>query len=260
MDDENRIGWTTRLAAWFGYCFLVLPSIVVIPISFGDSTELTFPPKNISLFLYKKFFMDPSWTDPAVQSLIVASFTTAFALALGTTAAYGLVRGNFPGKTIVTVAFLSPMVIPSIVIALALYLYFSALQIQGSTLGLVLGHTIISTPFVVVSAMSGLRNIDPTYERAATVMGAGRAYIFYHVTLPLLRPAIIGGGLFAFLISFDEVVLSWFVSSARTMTLPVKMYSSIRWEISPVLAAVSSLLTALSIVVCLVVAFVQKKE
>jgi putative spermidine/putrescine transport system permease protein len=260
VEAQEKLGFTSSLAAWFGYGFLILPSLVVVPMSFGDRDVISFPPENWSFFLYEKFFTDSAWIGSTYQSFFVGICTTFLALCLGVPAAYGLVRGRFPGRTVLTVAFVSPMVIPLIVIALALYLYFSILQIQGSTLALVLGHTTIAVPFVVITAMSGLRNIDPTLERATMIMGAGRIYILYHVTLPLLRPSIVGGGLFAFIISFDEVVISWFISSAETMTLPVKMYSSLRWEISPVLAAVSALLTGLSVIVCLIAAYFQKPE
>lgn len=260
LRNQERLGILSRLVAWFGYGFLVLPSVIVIPMSFGDKDVIAFPPENWSVVLYQKFFTDPAWIGSAYQSLIVAFCTTVLAVLLGVPAAYGLVRGRFPGRTVITVIFVSPMVIPLIVIALALYLYFSSLQIQGSTLALVLGHTIIAVPFVVITAMSGLRNIDPTLERATMIMGAGRLSVLFNVTVPLLRPSIVGGGLFAFIISFDEVVISWFISSAETITLPVKMYSSIRWEISPVLSAVSALLTGLSIVGCLIAAYFQKPE
>ena len=151
------------------------------------------------------------------------------------------------------------MLVPAITVALGLYLYLSNFGLSGTTLGLILGHTVVATPFVIVTSMAGLRHVDEDLEKAALILGANRLTTFIKVTLPILRPAIIAGGLFAFLISFDEVVIAWFISQATTITLPVKMYSSIRWEISPVLAVVSTLLTVVSVLICLLAALVQKK-
>jgi putative spermidine/putrescine transport system permease protein len=133
-----------------------------------------------------------------------------------------------------------------------MYLYFSRLSATGTTLALVLGHSVYVIPFVVVTMAAGIRQIDPAIEFAATMMGASRSTMFFRVVLPQIVPSIVAGALFAFLISFDEVVISWFLSSAQTTTLPVRMYSSIQWGISPVIAAISTLLTALSFIVCLV--------
>jgi putative spermidine/putrescine transport system permease protein len=155
---------------------------------------------------------------------------------------------------------LSPILVPIIVIALGLYFYFASLGITGSELALVMGHAVYTTPFVIVTAMAGLRHVDQNLETAATIMGAGPIYTFFRVTLPLLKPAMFAGGLFAFLMSFDEVVVAYFISKAGSTTLPVKMFSSIQWEISPVLAAVSTFLTVVSLVICLIGALFQKKE
>ncbi|MBW1885343.1 MAG: ABC transporter permease [Deltaproteobacteria bacterium] len=237
-----------------------MPTLIVIPMSFGDKEEFQFPPDGISFYLYRQFFFESSWMDTTFQSFRVALITTALALVFGVSAAYGIVRGNFPGKQVITIFLLSPILVPVIVVALGLYLYLSSLGITGTTFGIVLGHVLHTTPFVIVMAMAGLKHVDPNLESAARVMGAGRLYTLVKVTLPLLKPTIVAGALFAFLISFDEVVISYFISSTRTETLPVKMYSSIQWEISPVLAAISTLLTVLSLVVCVLASMLQKNE
>jgi putative spermidine/putrescine transport system permease protein len=246
-------------SAWVVYLFLIMPSLIVIPMSFGDKDEFMFPPERLSLYLYRQFFFESTWMTTTVQSFQVAIITTALSLLFGVTAAYGLVRGNFPGKRLITLFLLSPILVPVIVIALGLYLYFSSLGLSGTTFGLIVGHTVHATPFVIVIAMAGLRHVDSNLEAAASVMGAGRALVLRRVTLPLLKPTLIGGGLFAFLISFDEVVIAYFVTSTHSETLPVKMYSSIQWEISPVLAAISSLLTLLSLIICLAATVLQKE-
>lgn len=246
--------------AWLAYGFLILPSLIIIPISFGDKDELIFPPQSFSLYLYQKYFTESNWIDATIQSLKVASLSTALSLCFGVSAAYALSRLEFRGKKMLTLFLLSPMFVPSIVLALALYLYLGSVQLTGTTLGLVISHSILTIPFVIVTSLAGLRHIDANLEIAATVMGAGKFTVVRRVTLPLLRPTIMIAGLFAFLTSFDEVVVSYFISNVRQQTLPVKMYSSIHWEISPVLAAISSLLTVLSLAICLIVAALRKKE
>ena len=257
---ERQLSWGATLAAWASYLFLIMPSLVIIPMSFGDKDEFQFPPSSLSLYLYRQFFFDSTWMATTAQSFIVATFTTVLSLAFGISAAYGVVRSEFPGKRLLTIFLLSPLLVPVIVVALGLYLYCSTIGMTGTTFALVLGHTVHTTPFVIVMAMSGLRHVDPNLEAAARVMGAGPLLVMRRVTLPLLIPTIVAAALFAFLVSFDEVVISYFISSARTETLPVKMYSSIQWEISPVLAAISALLTLLSLIICVVASLLVRDE
>lgn len=245
--------------AWAVYVFLMSPNFIVLPMSFGSQYEFEFPPKSLSLFLYQKFFTDAHWVGATFLSFRVAIGATVLAILFGVPAAYGLVRGNYPGKRLITGFLLSPILVPVVVIALGLYFHFSNLKIVGTEPGLILAHAAYTMPFVIVTCMAGLRHIDPNLETAATVMGAGRLLVFWRVTLPLLRPAMLVGGLFAFLMSFDEVVIAFFIVHATSFTLPVKMYSSIQQDLSPVLAAVSSLLTVLSLAVCLVGASLQRK-
>ncbi len=248
------------LVAWLAYVFLILPSLIVVPMSFGDKDEFVFPPHSLSLYLYRRYFFESTWMQVTAHSFEVAIGTTALALILGVGAAYGLERGQFAGKRALTLVLLSPIFVPAIVIALGLYLYLGRLRLTGTTLGLIASHTVITVPFVIISAKAGLGHVERNLETAAMVMGAGRWTVLRRVTLPLLRPALTAGGLFAFLISFDEVVIAYFISNVQTETLPVKMYSSIHWEISPVLAAVSTLMTVLSLIVCLAVALLQRRE
>jgi len=225
-----------------------------------DRDEFQFPPRSLSIHLYEKYFFESSWLAATRESLIVAVGAAAMALLLGIGAAYGIARNEFPGRRIVLFFLLSPLFVPVIVVALGLYLYLARLGLAGTTLGLILSHSVLTVPFVIMMALAGLREVDPALETAARIMGASRLRVLMTVTVPLLRPAIVAGGLFAFLVSFDEVVIAYFVTSQQTQTLPVKMYSSIQWEISPVLAAVATLLTVLSLFVCLVGAFTQPKE
>jgi len=258
IDGQARVyGGLRNLAAWVVYAFILVPTLIVIPISFGGSGELSFPPRVWTLELYQQLFTSASWTGPILQSAKVAVLTTVAALAIGVPAAYGLVRFEFPGKSLVTLLLMSPVLVPVIVISLGLYLYLSKLQVVGTTAGLVVSHVVYVTPFIMITVMAGVKKLDAALEFAATIMGANRRTVFLNVVLPQIKPSIIAGALLAFLLSFDEVVIAWFLTGPTTMTLPVRMYSSIQWDISPVIAAVSALLTVLSIVICCVSVMLQ---
>lgn len=267
MDDTLRNDKLARRWRWFGlvlavlvYAYLVVPSLIVIPISFGGTAgDLSFPPKTYSLELYSELFTTSTWMSPVLQSLKISAIVCVLVTTVAVPAAYALVRFDFPGKRFVTMLMMSPVLVPVIVLALGMYLYFSRLGATGTTLALVLGHAVYVIPFVIVTVGAGIRQLDPAIEFAATMIGASRMTLFFRVVLPQLIPSIVAGALFAFLISFDEVVIAWFLSSAQTTTLPVRMYSSIHWGVSPVIAAVSTLLTALSFIVCLVSVMLQPR-
>ena len=246
-------------AAWTCYVFLLVPSLIVIPISFGNPGQIEFPPRQFSLALYHQFFTDHAWWGSMVQSLLVASTTTLATLLLAVPAAYALARSRFAGLNVLSGLFITPMLVPVIVLGLGLYLQFSSWGLLDTTVGLALTHVMLVTPFIIVSMRSGLRHADVSLETVASIMGASRIVIFFRVVLPQLKPSIAVGALFAFLISLDEVVVAYFVTGTKTMTLPVKMYSSIRWELTPVLAAVSTLLTVLSLLIALGIIALQRK-
>jgi putative spermidine/putrescine transport system permease protein len=253
----RRYARLRNVIAFAVYLFILVPTLIVIPISFGGSGELSFPPRVWTFELYQQLFTSSSWVGTIVQSLRVAAITTVVAALIGVPASYGLVRFEFPGKRLVMLLLMSPILVPVIVVSLGLYLYFSRLHLVGTTVGLVLSHVAYVTPFMMMTVMAGVKKLDPALEFATTIMGAKRMTVFLKVVLPQLRPSIFAGGLFAFLVSFDEVVIAWFLTSPTTTTLPVKMYSSIQWDISPVIAAVSALLTVLSLVFCSVSAMLQ---
>lgn len=240
------------------YLFLLMPIVVVVPIAFGPANELSFPPSEFSTELFRQFLTSPSWTTPLLQSVKVAILSTVIVLLVGVPAGFGIARHDFPGKVLISGTMLSSLIIPTIVTALGLYLYFAWLRISGTTLALVLGHAVYTMPYVIVMIVAGVQKLDRNLEFGAQLMGAGRLHMLRTVVLPQLVPSLVGAALFAFLISFDEVVISWFLSGPDTATLPVKMYSAIRWEISPVIAAVSAMLTFISFVICMVFALLQK--
>jgi putative spermidine/putrescine transport system permease protein len=240
--------------------FLLVPSLIVAWISFGDSNQIVFPPHGYSLILFRRFFTEEGWVDSTILSFQVAVCATLLATGLGIPAAYALARGKFPGRRMLALFLLSPMMLPSVVIALSLYIYFFSFDVGQGILKLVLAHTVATLPFVIITASSGIRSIDPMLEKAAIIMGASRLLVLRRITIPLLIPSIVAGALFAFLISFDEVVITWFVASAGYTTLPVKMFSSIQFEVSPVLAAISTMLIGLSVAICVLVSLTQKRS
>lgn len=232
------------------YLFLLAPMVVAVPMAFGPTNGLTFPPTSYSLDLFAIFFSSPGWIGPLFESLRVALATTALAMLAGVAVGYWIARHDFIGKALITGIIMSPLIIPAVVTGLGLFLYFSYMHISGTTLSIVLGHLMVTLPFVIVMIVAGVNKLDRNLEFGAELMGAGPIWMFLTVVMPQLVPSIVSAAFFAFLLSFDEVIISWFLASPSTITLPVKMYSALEWEVSPVIAAVSTLLTALSLVVC----------
>lgn len=241
------------------YLFLLIPIAVTIPMAFGPTNALTFPPTSYSLDLFRIFFNSPGWLWPLFESIKVALASMAIAMFAGLPAGYWIARQEFIGKGLITSVIMSPLVIPHVVTALGLYLYFSYIRINATTLSLVLGHVMVILPFVVLMIIAGVHKLDRNLEFGAELMGAGPIRMFLTVVAPQLVPSLVSAAFFSFLLSFDEVVISWFLAGHDTITLPVKMYSALEWEVSPVIAAVSTMMTALSLLVC-VVAIALKKS
>lgn len=241
----------TVLVAALVIGFLISPLLVVVPMSFNDSAFLEFPPTRLSLRWYHEFFTNRIWLSATAVSLKVGALVAVVATLLGTLAAFGITRGRFRGRTLVRAFILSPLITPVIVLAVALYYLFAALGLKGRLLSLVIGHTILALPYAVVVITASLEVFDVRLERVAMSLGAGRLRTFFRVTLPLIRSGVLIAALFAFLTSFDDVVIALFVSGPETMTLPRKMWDGIRNEINPTIAAASSLLIAFSWLVML---------
>lgn len=226
--------------------FLILPSLVVVPMSFNADALLRFPPHAYSTTWYAAYFADEAWQTATRNSLVIALSATVLATVLGTMAALGLVRGRVPARSLVVFCMLTPMIAPPIVAAVSMYRVFAALGLVGTLAGLVLAHTVLALPFVIINVAAMLQRMDWRAEQAARSLGASAVRAFALVTLPLIRPGILVGALFAFLTSFDEVVVALYLCGSKAVTLPVQMWSGLRFEINPVVAAVSSLLLLLS--------------
>ncbi|WP_157252104.1 ABC transporter permease [Nonomuraea typhae] len=222
--------------------YLVLPVFVVIPASFSASSFLEFPPKEWSARWYENFFTDPTWLDSALASLRVAVLVTLLSLVLGTAAALGVVRGRYPLRALVSGLLMAPVLVPYVIVGLAVYATFLELGLTQTTLGFVLVHTALAVPYVVITVSSSLVSFDRRLEQAAMSLGAGPVSTFARVTLPLIAPGLAAGALFAFVTSFDEVVTGVFLSGPDLTTLPVQMWSGVRVQIDPTVAAVSTML------------------
>jgi ABC-type spermidine/putrescine transport system permease subunit II len=218
---------------------------------FSGSAYLEFPPPSYSLQWYRNYFSRPDWLGPTATSFEVALATMAAATVIGSLAALGLSRARFRGAGACLAFLISPTMMPTLVIAVAIYFEFVRLRLVGSIPGLVAGHLVIATPVVIVTVLSGLRRLDTAPEQAARSLGAGPIRAFMSTSFPMLRPSIVSAAFFAFLASFDDVVIALFVSGTSTATLPKKMWESVRLDIDPTLAAVSCLLILVSVALVL---------
>lgn len=236
---SSRIGLIALAAVTVLY--LVFPILVIIPMSFADSAYLTFPPEQFSTQWYERLFTDPVWVTSAINSLKVAVLTTICAVVLGTLAAMGMVRGRYPFRGAVSALLLAPLIVPYVIVGLSAYIIFLRLGLTETLLGFVLVHTALAVPYVIINVASGLMSYDRDLERAASSLGASPLTTFMHVTLPNILPSVLAGALFAFITSWDEVVTAIFISGPTLRTLPVQIWSGIRVQVDPTVAAVSGL-------------------
>jgi putative spermidine/putrescine transport system permease protein len=232
--------------------FLAAPLLVVLPAAFNDSSLMQFPPHRWSLRWFDEYFRSASWIAATKTSFKVAVVVSILSTALGLATAVLLTRFTFFGRNLVRALIMAPLVVPVIIIAVGLYYVFLRVGLNGTFWGLVIGHTVVIFPYATIVIGTALAEVDPRLENAAVGLGAMRARAFVEVTLPLIRPGLVVAALFGFLISFDEVVIAIFVTSAETMTLPRRIWDGIRFELNPTIAAVSTLLIALSALVMLV--------
>jgi len=243
--------------AYMTAAYLIVPTLVIIPMSFTNSLLLQFPPRGFSTRWYAAFINDQTWTSSAFTSLEVAALAMVLATGLGTLTALGLVRGRYPGLRFVNGLVLSPLIVPLVVVAVGMQLMFTRWNLTGTLAGFVAAHTALAMPFVVVNVGAGLHTIDPQLEIAARTLGAPPLRAFWRVTFPLLLPSVVAGALFAFITSWDEVVVAIFLSSPLVRTLPVIMWSEVHDSLQPTIAAVASMITALNLLLLSVAAFIQ---
>jgi len=239
------------------FIFLIAPLVTVVSTSFSDSAVLAFPPSGFTLKWYRS--ISPEFWAALRVSLIVSTSTTAIAVVAGTAASLALVRGRFPGRVILSAYCMSPLMVPSLVIGVAAFQFASRIwdwtgySLMGSMLGLVLGQSAFTIPFVIRSAIAGQAHLDRTVEEAAMNLGASPAQTFFRVTLPMLLPGVISGAVFAFVMSFDDVPIALFLGGGDATTFPVKIYTSVEFNFDADLMAVSTIVVACSLVVMTIV-------
>ncbi|MEU7892282.1 ABC transporter permease [Nonomuraea sp. NPDC049152] len=235
--------------------WLVAPALIVVPLSFTDKPSLKFPPDGYSTRWYANFFGDSAWMSALGTSVQVALLVTVVATVLGTAAALGLTRAKIKGLAVAQGSMLAPMIVPGVVLAIGTYAVFLKLQLVGTLVGFVMAHTVLALPFVIIPVTASLRGFDRRLEDAAASLGASRWTAFRSVTLPLVAPGVASGALFAFVTSFDEVVVSLFIQSPYLQTLPVKMYASVTRETDPTIAAAATMIIVLTTTLVLVATF-----
>ena len=243
----------SRLPSWNAYfahaviAFMVIPTLMVIPISFNSDQYLRFPPRDFSLRWYEDFWHNEQWLQSAWTSLITALAVMAIATVLGTLAALALHRMTGTKKQILLGLLVSPLMVPTVVLALALYFLFAELQLVGTWAAVILGQVVLAIPFTVLNVHASLQGYSATLERAAGSLGAGPLQTFFLVTAPIIRPGILSGAVFAFMVSFDEFVVALFLAGPGQTTLPVRMWQTMQLYISPTIAAVSTMITVVTV-------------
>jgi putative spermidine/putrescine transport system permease protein len=239
--------------------FLLLPIAIVVPMSFSTAISFEFPPPGYSLGYYAKYFTSEEWLHPTLNSFVIALGATALTMLLVVPAAFGYVRYRFRGKAFVNLLMMAPLIVPHVVSAVAYYGFLGRVRLTGTLLGVIVAHGVLAVPVAFLVITATLKGFDRNLERAAMSSGAGPLRTFFHVTLPVLRPGMLVGALFAFLSSFNEAVVVIFIGGREASTLPKKMYESIRLESDPVIAVVSTLLVSAVVLGVLLSTFMRRR-
>ena len=270
--------YTFRVICGAIFFFLITPIVVVMPLSFNAQDFFTFTPEMLSfdpagysLKHYRDFLTNPEWTNAVKNSLMIAPVATFLSVSLGTLAAIGLSQSHVPGKRAIMAILISPMIVPLIISATGMFFFYSdigrflegTIGIDKNTVGyikVILAHAVLGIPFVIITVPATLVGFYRSLTRAAANMGAGPVTTFFRVQMPLILPGVISGGLFAFITSFDEVVVVLFVGSASQKTLPWQMFTGLREQISPTILAVATILVAMSILLLLTVELLRRRS
>jgi putative spermidine/putrescine transport system permease protein len=249
------------------FFFLIFPILVIIPLSFNAQNFFTFTPEMLALDPdgysvkhYMDFFFNPDWQQALTNSVLIAPMATLLATSFGTLAAIGLSQSHVPFRAAIMAILISPMIVPLIISAAGMYFFYSRLGMQGTYWGVVLAHAALGTPFVIITVTATLVGFDRSLTRAAANLGADPVTTFFKVQMPLIMPGVISGALFAFITSFDEVVVVLFLGSAGQKTLPWQMFTGLREQISPTILAVASIMVAISIVLLTTLELLRRRS
>ena len=249
------------------FFYLIFPILVILPLSFNaedfftfTKEMLAFDPAGYSLKHYQDFFTNPDWQQALTNSFLIAPVATILATSFGTLAAIGLSQSHVPFRSAIMAVLISPMIVPLIISAAGMYFFYSRIGLQGTYWGVVLAHAALGTPFVIITVTATLVGFDRSLVRAAASMGANPVTTFFKVQMPLIIPGVVSGALFAFITSFDEVVVVLFLGSAGQKTLPWQMFTGLREQISPTILAVASLMVAISVVLLTVLEGLRRRS
>lgn len=266
-NSERIWYYAFRIICGVIFFFLVAPIVVIIPLSFNAQPYFTFTkemlslnPAGYSLRWYDALFGSSEWMNSIANSFIISIASTIIATALGTVAALGLNRPNMPARALITAVLISPMIVPLIITAAALFSFFARIGLSNTYFGIILSHVVLGTPFVVLTVTASLAGFNETLIRASQSLGANQTTTFFKIILPLLLPGVISGALFAFVTSLDEVVIVNFMAGPSQTPMTVRMFSGLREEISPTILALASLLVALSIILLTTLELIRRRN
>ena len=259
--------YTLRVICGLIFFFLIAPIVVIIPLSFNAQDFFTFTPEMLrleaagySLKHYEDFFTNSDWQNALRNSFRIAPVATLLSVGFGTLAAIGLSQSHIPFRRIIMAILISPMIVPLIISAAGMYFFYSRIGLQGQYLGVVFAHAALGIPFVIITVTATMVGFDTSLTRASANLGAGPIRTFFKIQMPLILPGVISGGLFAFMTSFDEVVVVLFVGSAGQKTLPWQMFTGLREQISPTILAVATILVTLSIMLLTTVELLRRRS
>ena len=246
MQQPEGAARTLSVYVWAACIVLMLPIVILIVLAFGDQGYLRFPPESFSLRWFRAFFGDSRWQRALGSSLLIAAIACVIATVLGFFAAYAFVRAEMRAKKLLLSFMLLPIIVPHVITAIAMYFVTARFGLVGNVVWIGLCHAVIALPIVLLILLSTLQGVDINLERAALSLGCSRLRVFTHVVIPLAFPGILSAALFAFLASFDELVISIFMAGVRSETLPVRIWNSLHLQVEPVIAAVSAFLVAVT--------------
>jgi putative spermidine/putrescine transport system permease protein len=258
--------YALRITAWATLAFLMIPILVIVPLSFNVEpyftfTEgmLNFDPDAYSFKWYQEIWNDDKWVLAIKNSFYIGFWATIIATVLGTFAAIGLTKSEMPLQSAFMALLISPMIVPLIITAAGMFFFYSQLNLAGSYTGVIIAHAALGTPFVIITVNAALSGFDYSLVQASMGLGAKPVYTFFKVIMPLIRPGVISGALFAFITSFDEVVVVLFLAGPEQRTIPRQMFSGLREQINPTILAVAVLLVVVSAIMLLTIEFIRAR-
>ena len=239
--------------------YLILPILIIAPMSFSAARYLSFPPPSLSLRWYREYVDNPAWMQATQVTLTVAIFTVLIATPLGVAAAYAISQSKWRLMRLIHITLLLPLVVPIIITAVGIFFLYAKVGLVASLPGLVLANVMLGLPYVIISVLAGLQSFDPAQEMVARSLGMNRLRSFFAVTLPQIKSSVVAGGIFAFISAMDETIVALFISGGQYQPLTKRMFTALRDEIDPTIAAISTLMTAVSFMLVLIATSRSKK-